>query len=118
MKLFSLNETLFEPVSHDPQLKKRVITRGTLPCVTHVSHIILQPGFTVSAHTHHQEYEVMYCIRGKASMTVNGEEVIIAKGNLMYAEPGDSHSFDEILEETELLYFVVKNDPHKKKNSP
>ena len=41
-------------------------------------------------------------------MTVNGEKVTIAKGDLMYAEPGDSHAFDKIIEETELLYFVIK----------
>jgi mannose-6-phosphate isomerase-like protein (cupin superfamily) len=41
-------------------------------------------------------------------MTVNGEKVTITKGDLMFAEPGDSHSFDQIIEETELLYFAAK----------
>jgi mannose-6-phosphate isomerase-like protein (cupin superfamily) len=108
MKLFSLDETPYEPVSHDPLIKKRVIARGTLPCVKHVSHIILKPGNTVSKHAHHEEHEVFFCIRGIAIMTVNGEKVTITKGDLMFAEPGDSHSFDEIIEETELLYFLIK----------
>jgi quercetin dioxygenase-like cupin family protein len=107
MKLFSLDETPYESVSHDPMLKKRVITRDTLPCVKHISHIILKPGNTVSEHTHQHEYEVMYCIRGIATMTVNGGKMTITKGDLIYAEPGDSHAFDEIIEETELIYFVT-----------
>lgn len=112
MKLFSLDDTPYESVSHDPQIKKKVLTRDSLPCVKHVSHVILRSGDTVSEHTHHHEYEVFFCIRGTAVMTVNGEKLTIAQGNLMYAEPGDSHSFEEIIEETELLYFVVQ-EPKK-----
>ena len=108
MKLFSLDKTPYDPVSHDPQMKKRVLTRDSLPCVRHISHIILKPGNAVSQHAHHEEYEVFYCIRGTAVMTVNGEKMTITQGDLMYAEPGDSHAFDEIIEETELIYFVVK----------
>jgi hypothetical protein len=33
MKLFSLNETPYEPVSHDPGLKKKVLMRDILPFV-------------------------------------------------------------------------------------
>ncbi|MEW6587117.1 MAG: cupin domain-containing protein [Nitrospirota bacterium] len=108
MKIFSLHESPYEPVSHDPQLKKRVITRGTLPCVQHVSHIIMRPGDRVSEHTHKNAFEVMYCIGGAAVFIVNGLKVSLNQGNLLSVEPGDSHSIAEIREETELLYFLVE----------
>jgi quercetin dioxygenase-like cupin family protein len=107
MKIFSLHETPYEPVGHDPGLKKKVIIRGTLPCVRHVSHIILKPGDKVSEHRHEKEFEVMYCIRGLAHFLVNGQKVTVAQGNLLSVEPGDLHAIVDVSEETELLYFLT-----------
>jgi hypothetical protein len=56
MKLFPLNEIPFEPVSHKPGLKKKVIARGMLPFVSQISHIILQPGTIVSEHLAKKPY--------------------------------------------------------------
>ena len=70
MKLFSLDETPYEPVSHDPGLKKKVLTRGTLPHVKHISQIILQPGDSASEHIHTDDIEVFYCIRGNAEFLI------------------------------------------------
>ena len=110
MKLFSLHDTPFEPISHDPQLKKKVLTRNTLPYIKHISHAILPPGSAVSEHSHVDGAEVFYCIRGKAAFFINGETAIIMKGHLLIIEPGELHSIGEILEETELLYFYTNTD--------
>ncbi len=107
MKIFSIHETTSEPVSHDPQLKKKVIARNITHCVRHVSHIILKPGDKVSEHKHEKEFEVMYCIRGLAYFRVNGEKISVAQGNLISVEPGDIHAIVDIPEETELLYFLA-----------
>lgn len=104
MKLFSLDETPYEPVSHDPGLKKKVLTQRTLPYVKHVSHIILQPGDNASEHSH-DDVEVFYCIRGDAEFSIKGESVSIKKGRLLFIEPGEAHSIPRVNEETELLYF-------------
>ncbi|MEW6003315.1 MAG: cupin domain-containing protein [Nitrospirota bacterium] len=105
MKLFSLNETPYEPVSHNPELKKKVLARDELHCVRNISHIILQPGNSVSEHSHSDFVEVFYCIRGKALFLVKGETVSVKKGHLLFIEPGEPHSIPEIIEETEFLYF-------------
>lgn len=103
MKLFSLNETPYEPVSHDPRLKKKVLAKGLLPCVSQISHIILKPGSSVSEHVHTNYFEVFYCIRGTAVFLIKGERVSIKEGNLLIVEPGEPHAID-VIEETELLY--------------
>lgn len=109
MKLFSLDESPYESVSHDPKLKKRILTRDTLPHIKHISHIMLQPGDSASEHFHTDTIEVFYCIRGNAEFLVNGKYISIKKGNLLFVEPGEIHSIPEIKEETELLYFLISS---------
>jgi mannose-6-phosphate isomerase-like protein (cupin superfamily) len=107
MKLFSLNETPYEPVSHEPGLKKRVLAKDILPSVKHISHIILQPGNSASEHSHSDYVEVFYCIRGDAVFSIKGENISIRKGHLLFVEPGEIHSILKVNEETELLYLHV-----------
>jgi len=105
MKLFSLNTTPFEPVSHDPELKKKVLTRDAFPYVRHISHVILPSGSSMSEHSHSDDSEVFYCIRGNAVFSVNRKSIPVKKGHLLIIEPGELHSITKIIEETELLYF-------------
>lgn len=105
MKIISLNELPYEAVSHDPGLKKKVLLKGTLPYVKHISHIVFQPGSIVSEHSHAEDVEVLYCIKGKALFLVNGENVFITEGSLLIVDPGEVHSITDISEETEFLYF-------------
>jgi quercetin dioxygenase-like cupin family protein len=107
MKLFSLNEIPYEPVSHDPGLKKKVLAKGILPFVSQISHIILQPGTIVSEHSHSDYFEVFYCIRGTVVFSIKGESASIQKGHLLIVEPGEPHAID-VIEETELLYFHTR----------
>jgi mannose-6-phosphate isomerase-like protein (cupin superfamily) len=106
MRLYHLDKIPYEPVSHDPELKKKVLTRG-LPCVERLSHIVLAPGQRVSLHSHTHGYEVFYFIRGAAVFEINGEEVGLKKGDCLVVEPGESHSITDILKETELIYFIA-----------
>ncbi len=79
MKLFSLQDIPYEPVSHDPRLKKKVLARDPLSFIKHINHIILQPGDSASEHTHSGYVEVFYCIRGDAEFFAhdcNGMRVI------------------------------------------
>jgi mannose-6-phosphate isomerase-like protein (cupin superfamily) len=109
MKIFSLEETPYEPVSHDTRLKKKVLAKNILPHVSTVSHIILQPGNSVSEHTHHEFFEVFYCIRGAVVLSVKGERVSIKDGDLLFVEPHEPHAIPEVVKETELLYFHVNS---------
>lgn len=107
MKLFSLDETPYEPISHDPQLRKKVLARDQLPCLKHISHVILLPGSRVSEHSHSDGAEVFYCIQGEAVFLIKGERFSIKRGHLLIIEPGELHSIPEIIEETEMLYFYI-----------
>lgn len=110
MKLYSLNETPLKPVSHDPALKKKVIMgSGVLPCVRHVSHIVLETGSKAAVHEHENASEVFYCIRGKVRFRINGQDTLLSKDQLLIVESGDIHSIEETPEETELLYLMVEH---------
>jgi quercetin dioxygenase-like cupin family protein len=109
MKHYSRTRIPFEPVSHDPELKKQVLLReGLLPGLGNLSHIVLAPGSRASEHIHAEGYEVFYCIRGKLRLTVNGEEVLLQAGECLVVEPREVHSIDDTFVETELLYFFLK----------
>lgn len=108
MKLISLDSVPFEPVSHDPTLKKQVLAgEGILRGIRNVSHIVLKPGSRVEGHSHDLGSEVFYFIRGRLSVEVAGRRIEISPGMLLIVEPYETHSFDHIEEETEMLYFFV-----------
>jgi quercetin dioxygenase-like cupin family protein len=67
MKKVSLTDVPEEGVSHNPEIKKRVLLRrGDVPHLTNFSRSRLAPGQTVSAHAHASLHEVFYVERGRA----------------------------------------------------
>ncbi len=107
MKLFSLDETPYEPVSHDPRLKKKVIVKDILPSISSISHIILEPGNIVTEHTHYDFFEIFYCISGSAIFSIKRNLFSIEKGNLLFIEPNEPHAIIEVLRETKFLYLHI-----------
>jgi quercetin dioxygenase-like cupin family protein len=109
MKHYTRARIPFEPVSHDPALRKQVLVReGLLPGLGNLSHIVLAPGSRASEHVHADGYEVFYCIRGKLRLAVNATEVLLGGGECLVVEPREVHSIEDTLEETELLYFFLR----------
>lgn len=74
-------------------------------CITHISHIILEPGNRAFEHIHPSASEIFYCIKGGALFKVTGSVVTVETGDCLIIEAGEEHSIDNVLEETELLYF-------------
>lgn len=107
MKFLDLDKIPYEPVSHDPSLKKKVLARGVLPNVGQISHIVIRKGSSVSEHVHNEYYEVFYCIRGHANFRVKGEDITLKSGHLLIVEPDEIHSIPVVTEDTELLYLHV-----------
>lgn len=105
MRLYSLDATPYKPVTHDPQLKKRVIVPDGFSCVKHLSHITLEPGSTASSHAHVDAYEVFYCLGGEVVFRVSGKETILTGGTCLVVEPGEVHEIPSVRETTELIYF-------------
>lgn len=113
MKLYSPDNIPFEPVSHDPGLKKKVLIKDSLPFIRGLSHILLAKGNKVSFHNHPDAFEVLYSIRGEAIFTVEKEEVTLKKGECLVIEPGEGHAINAVIEDTELLYFKIPERGHK-----
>lgn len=109
MKHYRPDDVPFEPVSHDPALRKRVMVQeNILPGIRSMSHIVLPAGARASKHSHPDGFEVFYCIRGNVLFSVEGSGVPFSAGQCLIVEPGETHDL-EALVETELVYFFVKS---------
>ncbi|ARV59693.1 cupin [Nostocales cyanobacterium HT-58-2] len=92
MKLTSLNNLPEEPVSHNPQIKKKVMLRfGDLPHLTNFSQSRFAPGQTAPAHTHQDMCEVFFVESGSGFIRINSEEYPLVPGNCIAIEPGEVH---------------------------
>lgn len=107
MKIYSLSRTPFEPVSHDPGLKKRVLVTDEIPHVRNISHVLLRAGDRASSHSHKDAFEVLYCLRGRVVFEVEGRAVTVEQGDCIVIEPSEVHSIPQVVEDTELFYFKV-----------
>jgi len=109
MKHYTLAESPGVPVSHDPSLIKKLLVRdGVLPGIRGLSHIVLSADLSVETHIHDKVYEVFYCIGGRAVAVVGNNRLTLEAGHCLIVEPGEPHSFENISEDTELLYFSLQ----------
>ena len=67
---------------------------------------ILNPGVSIGMHTHEGEMETMVIISGKAVHTVNGQEQHLEAGDMIAAQPGDTHGIAQ--EGTEPLVLIAQ----------
>jgi quercetin dioxygenase-like cupin family protein len=112
MKLIHTNELPEVGVSHNEEIKKKVILeKGFIPNVATFGMATFKPGQSVPAHKHDAAYEVFYILSGKAQFIVNGETIILEPGDCITIEPGEEHpqsnSFNENLT---WLYFIITTD--------
>lgn len=107
MRHYSLEGAPERPVSHDPELKKRVLLDEPVSCVKKISHIVLEQGATASAHTHEGSSEIFYCVSGAITFSVMGEPVLLRRGHLLVVEPGEEHAIVEVSAGSEMVYLMV-----------
>lgn len=75
MKLSSLNDLPEESVSHNPEIKKKVMLRfGDLPHLTNFSQSRFAPGQTAPAHAHQNMCEVFFVESGSGVIHIDGKE--------------------------------------------
>ncbi len=92
MKQGLLNDLTELPVSHDPDIKKRVMFKnGDIPHITQYSQATLLPGQVAHAHAHKDMYEVFFCISGYGIITINGEIYKLLPGAFILCEPEELH---------------------------
>lgn len=107
MRRYTLEDAPERPVSHDPELTKRVLLEEPVSCIWSISHIVLEHGATATAHTHAGSSEVFYCVRGAVTFSVMGEPVLLRKGHLLVVEPGEEHAIVEVSAASEMVYMKV-----------
>ncbi len=110
MKIVSLADVPEEGVSHDPEVKKRVLLRrGDVPHLMSFARAVFLPGQTARAHTHANMSEVFFVERGRGTMRVGGSGHTLAPGVCVAVVPGEEHEIvNDGAGELVLLYFGVE----------
>jgi mannose-6-phosphate isomerase-like protein (cupin superfamily) len=80
-------------------------TLGTSSMLTAM--LEFMPGKKLQPPHKHAEEEFQYVMEGSGTWTLNGKEVPIKKGDLMYAKPWDLHGIENTGTDT-LKFFVFK----------
>jgi quercetin dioxygenase-like cupin family protein len=92
MKIARLDEIPAEGVSHDPEIRKRVLLRrGEVPHVTQLARATFEPGQVATGHAHADMWEIFVCESGCGRLTVGAETVGLRPGTCVVVEPGERH---------------------------
>lgn len=92
MKYTSLDLIPKTEVSHNPEIKKKVlINNGEIPHITQLARVTLTPGQTANSHEHLDMYEIFNTEKGRGKMTINKNEYLLSAGVCIIIEPGEEH---------------------------
>ncbi len=92
MKAITLDQLPQEGVSHNPQIRKRVmLRRGELPHLANFSQARFAPGDVANAHAHNNMWEVFFVESGQGVIRVDGREQPLTAGVCVLIEPGERH---------------------------
>lgn len=80
------------PVSHNPELSKRLIlANGIVPKMTNFSTVRIAAGQSVVSHSHRDMYEIFWVSEGVAEALVTSRQLILSVGDCLVVEPGEEH---------------------------
>lgn len=110
MNIVSLADVPAEGVSHNPDIKKRVmLRRGQLPHLTNFSQSSIAPRQTVGAHAHTGMFEVFFVASGEGRIKIDEEEYVLRAGTCVAVEPGEAHEISNTgATDLVLLYFGIE----------
>ncbi|MEO0532316.1 MAG: cupin domain-containing protein [Cyanobacteria bacterium P01_A01_bin.123] len=92
MKHRNLESLTEEPVSHNPEIRKRVMFRkGDLPHLTNFAQARFAPGQTATPHSHQDMTEVFFVSAGEGEIRVDGVAHRVAAGDCLAIEAGENH---------------------------
>ena len=93
MKIVQHDQQTAEPVSHDPEIMKKVILRSSdADNVTQASTVYLKPGQATTAHIHADMTEIYTLTAGTVTFEINGETHTVSAPATVVIHPGETHS--------------------------
>jgi mannose-6-phosphate isomerase-like protein (cupin superfamily) len=112
VKHVALSQISEESVSHNPEIRKKVMLRwGDLPHLTNFSQARFAPGQVASAHAHSDMCEVFFVEAGTGIIKVDGQAFDLKAGVCIAVEPGEVHEvINQGNEELVLTYFGLRVD--------
>lgn len=110
MKIISLFDLPEEGVSHNPQIKKKMMIRsGEIPHLTNFSQVHFKSGQASGPHAHENLYEVFFIEAGEGIMRIEEKEYRVGKGFCIMVEPGEIHDIINIIPSDLIItYFGLK----------
>lgn len=113
MRRVDLQSIAATPVSHDPEILKRVmIANGEIPHLTTFSQASFAPGQRTTLHEHPDMWEVYFVTSGRGTMRINGKTYDLSPGVCITVEPGDTHEVVGGDNDTLILtYFGIEEGP-------
>lgn len=92
MQYSRLNDLPENSVSHNPNIKKKlIISKGKIPTLTNFSQAILSSGQISFAHSHEDMWEVFYVESGEGIMMINDQPHKLETGVTITVEPYEKH---------------------------
>ncbi|MBD6616411.1 cupin domain-containing protein [Komarekiella sp. 'clone 1'] len=115
----SLKDLPEESVSHNPEIKKKVMLRfGDLPYLTNFSQARFAPGQSAPGHAHQDMCEVFFVEAGSGVISIDGKENPLLPGTCVAVELGEVH---EIVNtgstELVLTYFGLQVEAENREKS-
>ncbi|MBE9168943.1 cupin domain-containing protein [Pleurocapsales cyanobacterium LEGE 06147] len=113
MKLTNLNELPEQTVSHNPEIKKKVmLSLGDLPHLTNFSQAVFAPGQVATAHKHEDMCEVFFVEAGEGIICIENREFPLRQGTCIAVEVGESHKISNTGKTNLILtYFGLRVEP-------
>ena len=110
MKITNLQNLPLQAVSHNPEIKKKVmLSKGDLPHLTNFSQASFAPGQIAEAHSHQDMSEVFFVTAGEGMIKIEDRTYSLAPGVCIAVEAEEVH---EIIntgsKELILTYFGIK----------
>lgn len=112
MKLVHLGKLEEVGVSHNPDIKKKVILdRDYIPKLMTFGQATFQPGQAVDAHKHDTMFEVFFIQSGKARFVIDEKVIELVQNDCITIEQGEMHAQSNPYEEpVTWLYFGIATD--------
>ena len=115
MKITSLSTLPEQAVSHNPDIKKKVMLhRGELPHLTNFSQAHFAPGQVSPAHSHADMCEVFFVEAGEGVIYVDGVPYPLQSGTCIAVDVNEAHEICNTGSIVLVLtYFGLRVEPNK-----